>query len=83
MSCILPKKEGMVMRKFEKVHTLEISQPISRNVFSAATALWVAGQAITEDSLSQACGLLKVKATSHMIRDMVALSDLLNRICPA
>lgn len=72
-----------MVERFEKIHSLEISQPISKNIFSVATAMWIAGQEITVKSLGDACSGMKIKATPENIKDMVQLSDLLNKICPA
>ncbi len=62
---------------------IQLSQPISRNMFAIATAMWHAKQPINEKSLAAACKATRVKFTAETVKDMVILSDLLNRACPA
>lgn len=71
------------MPKFETKYILEISQPISKSIFAVATTMWMNRQKITVESLGRSCAAMRLRATPDKIRDMVKLSELLNRICPS
>lgn len=64
-------------------YEIEITVPMSREMYSVATAMWEAKKPITEGSLTEACNAVRISSTPQKIKEMVQFCDLFNRICPA